>query len=130
VVKQNQVNGQNPVSDGNVQNLEENLPKDRITATVTQDIGDALSLMVRLNNYGESIDERSDKDVIDPITFIDVELSYSVSNNLNVVFGANNVTNAYPNEIDTRASQGMPYPRRSPLGYHGGMTYIRLMYDF
>jgi hypothetical protein len=24
----------------------------------------------------------------------------------------------------------MPYPRRSPLGYHGGMTYIRLMYNF
>ncbi len=130
VVKQNQVNGQDPVSEGNVQNLEENLPKDRITATVTQDFGDALSLMVRLNHFGESIDERSDKDVIDPVSFIDVELSYAVSNNLNVVFGANNVTNAYPNEIETRASQGMPYPRRSPLGYHGGMTYIRLMYDF
>ncbi|MFQ6677384.1 MAG: TonB-dependent receptor domain-containing protein [Fidelibacterota bacterium] len=130
VVKQNQVNGQNPVSDGNVQNLEENLPKDRITATVTQDFGEALSLMVRLNNYGESVDERSQKDVIDPITFIDVELSYAVSNNLNVVFGANNVTNAYPNKISTRASQGMPYPRRSPLGYHGGFSYLKLLYNF
>jgi len=119
-----------PISGGLIDNIENNLPKDRITATVTQDFGDALSLMVRLNNYSETIDERSDQDVIDPITFIDVELRYRVSNNLNVVFGANNVTNAYPNEIDTRASQGMPYPRRSPLGYHGGMTYIRLMYDF
>ena len=119
-----------PISTGLIDNIENNLPKDRITATVTQDFGDALSLMVRLNNYSETIDERSAQDVIDPITFIDVELSYAVSNNLNVVFGANNVTNAYPNEIDTRASQGMPYPRRSPLGYHGGMTYIRLMYDF
>ena len=44
--------------------------------------------------------------------------------------GANNVTNAYPTEIATRASQGMPYPRRSPLGYHGGFTYMRLMYTF
>ena len=119
-----------PISTGLIDNIENNLPKDRITATVTQDFGDALSLMVRLNNYSETIDERSAQDVIDPITFIDVELRYSVSNNLNVVFGANNVTNAYPNEIDTRASQGMPYPRRSPLGYHGGMTYIRLVYDF
>ena len=119
-----------PISGGLIDNIENNLPKDRITATVTQDFGDALSLMVRLNNYSETIDERSDQDVIDPITFIDVELRYRVSNNLNVVFGANNVTNAYPNEIPTRASQGMPYPRRSPLGYHGGMTYIRLMYDF
>ena len=115
-------------------NIENNLPKDRITATVTQDFGDALSLMVRLNNYSETLDERGtlgdDKATVDAISFIDVELRYRVSNNLNVVFGANNVTNAYPNEIATRAGQGMPYPRRSPLGYHGGMTYIRLMYDF
>ena len=130
VVEQRQINGEDPISAGLIDNIENNLPKDRITATVTQDFGDALSLMVRLNNYSETIDERSAQDVIDPITFIDVELSYAVSNNLNVVFGANNVTNAYPNEIPTRASQGMPYPRRSPLGYHGGMTYIRLMYDF
>ena len=40
------------------------------------------------------------------------------------------ITNAYPKEIATRASQGMPYPRRSPLGYHGGFTYMRLMYSF
>jgi len=130
VVEQRQINGEDPISAGLIDNIENNLPKDRITATVSHDFGDALSLMVRLNNYSETIDERSAQDVIDPITFIDVELSYSVSNNLNVVFGANNVTNVYPNEIDTRASQGMPYPRRSPLGYHGGMTYIRLMYDF
>ena len=130
VVEQRQINGEDPISAGLIDNIENNLPKDRITATVTQDFGDALSLMVRLNNYSETIDERSAQDVIKAITFIDVELSYAVSNNLNVVFGANNVTNAYPNEIDTRASQGMPYPRRSPLGYHGGMTYLRLMYDF
>ena len=123
-----------PISSGLIDNIENNLPKDRITATVTQDFGNALSLMVRLNNYSETLDERGtlgdDKATVDAISFIDVELRYRVSNNLNVVFGANNVTNAYPNEIPTRASQGMPYPRRSPLGYHGGMTYIRLMYDF
>lgn len=130
VVRQKQVNGVNPVSDGNVQNLEENLPKDRMTLTVDHKIRDGLTGMLRMNYYGESIDERSQKDKIDPITFFDMEFKYQVSNQLNVVFGANNVTNAYPNKIATRASQGMPYPRRSPLGYHGGMSYIRLMYNF
>ena len=72
----------------------------------------------------------SSKDKIDAVSFIDVEANYRVSDNLSVVFGANNVTNAYPTEIATRASQGMPYPRRSPLGYHGGFTYMRLMYTF
>ena len=134
------MNGVNPVSDGGVDNLQLNLPKDRMTMTLTQNISDAWSVMARLNYYGESWDERgtydrenpseSSKDKIDAVSFIDVEASYLVSDNLSVVFGANNVTNAYPTEIATRASQGMPYPRRSPLGYHGGLTYMRLMYSF
>ena len=70
------------------------------------------------------------KDKIDAVSFIDLEANYRVSDNLSVVLGANNITNAYPTEIATRASQGMPYPRRSPLGYHGGFTYMRLMYSF
>ena len=140
VLKQTQVNGVNPVSDGGVDNLQLNLPKDRMTMTLTQDLSDDWSLMARLNYYGESWDERgtydrenpseSSKDKIDAVSFIDVEANYRVSDNLSVVFGANNVTNAYPTEIATRASQGMPYPRRSPLGYHGGFTYMRLMYTF
>lgn len=121
VVRQNQVNGLNPVSDGNVENLENNLPQDRLTATVTRPIGNAMSAMVRLNYYSESIDERSQKDVIDPITFIDLELRYAVSNNLNVVFGANNVTNAYPNEIETtcftRNALSPSFPSRVPRWY-------------
>jgi len=134
VVKQRQINGLDPISSGLIDNIEKNLPENRFTATVTHNFGDALTAMVRLNNYSETLDERGtlgdDKSTVDAITFIDAELRYSVSNNLNVVLGANNVTNAYPNEIATRASQGMPYPRRSPLGYHGGMTYMRLMYNF
>jgi iron complex outermembrane receptor protein len=135
VLQQTQVNGVNPVSDGGVVNLELNLPKDRMTMTLTQNLSDAWSLMARLNYYGESWDERGDyaagtKDKIDAVSFIDLEANYRVSNNLSVVLGANNITNAYPKEIATRASQGMPYPRRSPLGYHGGFTYMRLMYSF
>ncbi len=139
VVEQTPVNEMNPVSDGGVVNLELNLPKDRMTMSVNQNISNTLSAMVRMNYYGESWDERGTyapgtedhtKDKIDAVNFIDVEANYKVSNNLTVVLGANNVTNAYPKEIETRASQGMPYPRRSPLGYHGGFTYIRLMYSF
>ena len=135
VLQQTQVNGVNPVSDGGVVNLELNLPKDRMTMTLTQNLSDAWSLMARLNYYGESWDERGDyaagtKDKIDAVSFIDLEANYRVSDNLSVVLGANNITNAYPTEIATRASQGMPYPRRSPLGYHGGFTYMRLMYSF
>ena len=104
--------------------------KDRMVFTVDHKVRNNLSAMLRMNYYGESIDERSDKDKIDPITFFDIEVIYDMNDNLSVVLGGNNVTNAFPNQIATRMSQGMPYPRRSPLGYHGGMTYIRLMYNF
>ena len=130
VVTQRLVNGVNPVSDDGVDNIENNLPKQRVTATVTQNIGDALSVMARVNYYGETIDERSGREVVDPTQLVDIELRYHVSDNLSVVFGANNALNTFPTQIATRMSQGMPYPRRTPIGYHGGMMFTRLTYNF
>ena len=130
VEAQNQVGGQNPVSDGTVFNLENNLPKMRMTASVTQSFSDALSLMARVNHYGETIDERGDQEKVDPIQLIDIELNYRVGDNLTVVFGASNALNTFPTQIATRMSQGMPYPRRTPIGYHGGMMFTRLTYNF
>ena len=130
VVSQNHVNGQPPVSDGTVFNLENNLPQLRMSANVNHSFSDALSLMVRMNHYGETIDERGGMEKVDPIQLIDVEVNYILSDNLSVVFGANNALNTYPTEIETRASQGMPYPRRTPIGYHGGVMFTRLTYNF
>jgi iron complex outermembrane receptor protein len=129
VVTQRQVNGIDPVSEDGVDNIENNLPATRIAATVTHSLG-ALSLMARMNHYSETIDERSGREVVDPTQLIDIELSYRVSDNLSVVIGANNALNTFPNQIATRRSQGMPYPRRTPIGYHGGMMFTRLTYNF
>ncbi|MEC7927397.1 MAG: hypothetical protein VX767_04105, partial [Candidatus Neomarinimicrobiota bacterium] len=88
------------------------------------------SALVRINYYGETKDERGTQEVVDPTQLIDLELRYNMSSNLSMVFGSNNILNTYPTEIGTRASQGMPYPRRTPIGYHGGIMYLRLMYNF
>ena len=132
VVAQREVNGVYPITEGGVFNIENNLPKLRLTGTVTHSLSQQLSAMVRVNYYGETSDERDypASGVIDPTMLLDVELRYNVSRNLNMVFGSNNLLNKYPTEIPTRAGQGMPYPRRTPIGYHGGMTYLRLMYNF
>jgi iron complex outermembrane receptor protein len=130
VVTQRLVNGVNPVSDDGVDNIENNLPEMRVSATVTHNLGDALSLMARVNHYGETIDERGDREVVKPTQLIDIELNYRISDNLSVVFGANNALNTFPTQIKTRMSQGMPYPRRTPIGYHGGMMFTRLTYNF
>ena len=130
VVRQREINGENPVSDGNVQNIEENLPGLRVAATASHQLSDALSLMARVNHYGETTDERGDKEIVAAIQLVDIELNYRVSDNLSVVFGANNALNTFPTQIKTRMSQGMPYPRRTPIGYHGGMMFTRLTYNF
>lgn len=135
VIEQNQVNGEDPVSQGTIDNLELNLPKDKMVLNVTHSFSDALSAMVRVNYYGESWDERGSyadgtKDKIESAMFMDVELDYQLSDNMSLVLGANNALNQFPTQISTRASQGMPYPRRSPLGYHGGMFFSRLTYNF
>ena len=132
VVEQREVNGVYPITDGGVFNIENNLPKLRLIGTVTHSLSQQLSAMVRVNYYGETSDERDypASGVIDPTMLLDVELRYNLSSNINMVFGSNNLLNTYPTEIPTRAGQGMPYPRRTPIGYHGGMTYLRLMYNF
>jgi len=130
VVSQTPINGVDPVSEGNVQNIEENLPSLRVAATASHQLSNALSLMARVNHYGETTDERGDKEIVAAIQLVDIELNYRVSDNLSVVFGANNALNTFPTQIKTRMSQGMPYPRRTPIGYHGGMIFTRLTYNF
>ena len=130
VVTQRQVNGVDPVSEGGVQNIEENLPQTRVSTSVTHNFGGALSLMARVNYYSETVDERGTKEVVDPTQLVDIELNYRVSDNLSVVLGANNALNTFPTQIETRISQGMPYPRRTPIGYHGGMLFTKLTYNF
>lgn len=127
VLSQAEVGGKNPVSDGTIFNLENNLPKHRLNATINQQFG-KFGAMLRANYYGKTIDERGDREEVDPETLVDIEFSYPVTDQLRLVLGANNVFDNYPTMIDTRVSQGMPFPRRTPIGYHGGMVYFRAVY--
>ncbi len=127
VTGQTQVNGVNPVSDGGVFNIENNLPNVRASAAVVHR-KDKFTAMLRANFYGSTIDERGTREEVDPATLIDIEGSYDVNPNFTIIAGANNLLNAFPTKIDTRLSQGMPYPRRTPIGYNGGLGFVRLRY--
>ena len=124
VLSQKEVGGQTPVSDATIFNLENNLPKNRVNLTIFHDFG-KLSGMLRANYYSRTIDERSAREELSGETLLDVELTYPISNRLKFVLGANNILNNYPDMITARLSQGMPFPRRSPIGYHGGMVYFK-----
>ncbi len=127
VLSQELVGGQEPVSGGTIFNLENNLPKTRANLSLAHDFG-VFDASIRANYYGGTIDERGTQELVSAATLIDVELAYKASEGVRLILGANNVLNKYPNEIETRASQGMPFPRRTPIGYHGGMVYFKAAY--
>ena len=130
VVTQRQIGGKDPVSEDLIHNIENNLPKHRASATLLQGLGRNFSAMVRGNYYGATIDERGTREEVSAEVLVDIELSYQVTDNLSLIGGSNNLFNNFPDEIDTRLSQGMPYPRRSPISYHGGLGYLRVVYTF
>jgi iron complex outermembrane recepter protein len=129
VTGQELVNGIAPVSDGTIFNIENNLPKHRASATLVHRFG-KISAMLRANFYGGTIDERGAQEVVGAEALVDLEITFQVNDQLRVVGGANNLLNNYPDKIGTRLSQGMPYPRRTPIGYHGGMGLLRAVYTF
>jgi iron complex outermembrane receptor protein len=129
VTGQNQVNGINPVSSGNIFNIENNLPEDRVTLTARHFYG-PLTTTVRANFYGDTIDERNNREPVDSATFVDLSVAYQVSDELALTLGASNVFDEYPNTIATRVGNGLAYPRRTPMGYDGGMWYLNARYTF
>jgi iron complex outermembrane receptor protein len=129
VTGQNQVNGINPVSEGNIFNIENNLPEDRLSLTARHYSG-AFTTTIRANYYGDTIDERNNREPVDAATFVDFSVAYQVSDSTSLTLGASNVFDEYPNEITTRLSNGLAYPRRTPMGYDGGMWYLRALYTF
>lgn len=129
VTGQNQVNGINPVSESNIFNIENNLPEDRFSATVVHYMND-FTITTRANYYGETIDERNNREPVDSGVVVDFEVNYAVNENWNAMIGASNLFDTYPNEILTRMGNGLAYPRRTPIGYDGGMFYIKTIYNF
>ena len=141
VVGQRCVNGEFPVSESTVEDIENNYPDNRFVFTAVTDIGSDWQVMLRANYYGEHYDERGTIGAaenptaeIDPIVYFDLEVSYFVSENLNLTFGGANIFDEYVDEIGAgnanRLSVGLPYPRRTPANYEGGSWYLRANYEF
>ncbi len=124
VASQNLVNGVNPVNDGTVFNIENNLPENRINASAIH-THNQWTFLVRANYYDATIDERNAREKVGAETLVDISATYRVNDNWSVSAGANNVFDAYPNKIETRVGNGLPYPRRTPMGYDGGSWYLR-----
>ncbi len=141
VVNQKFINGIQPVSDGLVEDIENNYPNNRFTLSANTLFGDKWNLLLRATFYGEHYDERgrindatNPSALIDPVIYMDAELGYWVNENFRVKLGAANIFDQYPDEIGppnaNRQSVGLQYPRRSAANYEGGSWYLGATYTF
>lgn len=138
VRSQTPVGGIIPVSDGTVEDIENNYPKTRFVLTANTILSDKFSMMNRVNFYGAHYDERGTiaggSHKIGAEMFFDTELNYDFEENIRFTIGASNLFNGYVDTIGldepNRLSVGLPYPRRSAANYEGGSWYVRLGYKF
>jgi iron complex outermembrane receptor protein len=141
VTGQSQVGGVNPVSDGLIEDIENNYPNERFVLTTNTYFGDKWNLLARANFYGSHYDERgrigaaTDPSAeIDSTIYFDLELGYQINEQNRITLGAVNVFDEFIDEIGppnaNRLSVGLQYPRRSAANYEGGAWYLRYGYSF
>lgn len=129
ITGQNQVNGINPVSDNQIFNIENSLPKDRFNLTLTHNFNSQWQVKARANYFGQSFDER-EQERVNARTFVDLEVSYRISKLWQLSLGASNLFDTYTNKIQTYQDNGLAYSRRSASGFDGGMVYLKVNYGF
>ena len=127
--QQNQVNGIDPVPESVIFNIEHNLPKNRGSVSIVHNMS-KWEFLARANYYGKTTDERNNREPVGAETFIDLAVTYNATEHWAFTGGAANVFDTFPNKIDTRLANGLAYPRRTPMGYDGGMWYLRGIYNF
>jgi len=123
-----EVTRQGPISDNRVQALEDLLPNVKGSATLLHSKG-MWNGMVRANYYGSWFDNGNDFAVGSEI-LIDAEIGAEVYEGVELMIGANNLFNAYPDENPGQASTGQLYPEASPIGFAGGQYYVKARYTF
>ncbi len=141
VVGQSPVGGVNPVSEGIIEDIENNYPNVRFVLTTNSDLGGGWNLLARANYYGGHFDERgrigaasSPSFEISATFYVDVELGYDLNEHIRIALGGINVFDEFVDEINppfaNRQSVGLQYPRRSAANYEGGSWYLRGTFRF
>ena len=71
---------------------------------------------------------------INPVVYLDIELSYRPTKEFTFVLGGANILDEYPQRMTAPYANlmdyGMPYSRQTVANYEGGSWYLRMVYDF
>jgi len=141
VTDQKIINGQQPVSDSTVEDIENNYPEQRFVLTGNWRIGEPFNILARVNYYGEHYDERGTIGAaVDPsaeissTVYLDLEAGWQINDNWRAVIGGSNVLDEFIDEIgppnSNRLSVGLQYPRRTVANYEGGSWYLKGIFNW
>ena len=141
VVGQSPVAGVNPVSEGIIEDIENNYPNERFVLTANTNLSESWNLLLRANYYGKHFDERGrigtvllPSAEIGSSVYFDIELGYQLTETVGLAIGAVNIFDEFVGEIgfpnSNRLSVGLQYPRRSAANYEGGSFYVRTSLKF
>ena len=112
-----------------IKELEENLPRQRGSLTVTQSITSQWSVLGRGSYYGDWYDSEDDEPYTAKVLF-DLESSYLASAGLIITLGVQNILNTYPDENPKSGNIGNQYGQFSPFGFNGAFWYAKFGYSF
>lgn len=112
--------------------IEEAIPEIRFTLTVNHIQSDRLSYLARVRYYDEYWEPHLFTDTLpvtgEPNAFVDFEVQYVATDNLNVNVGFQNMLDTYPTENPHDGVAGASYPLNAPAGFNGGYVYTRLSF--
>lgn len=114
--------------------LEEALPQHSANVSATYALG-AFEVMGRVRYYGDWTDLSGNAggDIFQNFgakAFVDVSVSYDMTDNATLRMGAENLFDTYPDEATYQANRGLIYSRNAPYDTDGGNVYVRLDVNF
>ena len=112
-----------------VKELEENLPEQRASLTVTQSITSQWLALGRASYFGDWYDSEDDETYTGKVLF-DLETSYVAASGLTMTLGVQNILNTYPDENPKYGNIGNQYGQFSPFGFNGAFWYAKFGYSF
>ena len=112
-----------------IRELEENLPKQRASLTVTQSITSQWSVLGRGSYFGDWFDSEDGETYTGKVLF-DLETTYWAAAGLSISLGVQNLLDTYPDENPGSGNIGNQYGQFSPFGFNGRYVYAKFGYTF
>ena len=116
-----------------IQQIEEGIPTTRANVTLNH-AADRWRGFFRLNYYG-SYDEAHLNSLgrlieAGSVVTVDVEAGYDITDNLQLIVGAQNLLDEFPESNPFAGATGAKYSITSPMGFNGGVYYGKVRFSF